>query len=71
MALCKYVFDRPHAFLFGDVGTGRLYKDFHELIIKDALSESVDAEAEGGKAEGGKAKGAQAKGQGAQAKGRD
>ena len=34
-ALTRFVFDAPYQFLFADVNTNQLYKNFDRIIVKD------------------------------------
>jgi hypothetical protein len=41
-ALMRYVFDRPHAFLLADTGTGELHKNFDRIAMHCGVLENVE-----------------------------
>ena len=43
-ALTRYVYDRPYAFLYADVNTNSLYKNFDKLHIKDGQAEDQETQ---------------------------
>ena len=45
-ALQRYVFDRPHAFLFASAETSSLFKNFDRLLVKEKNAQQVEVEVE-------------------------